>query len=204
MKHAVGCCNSMRWCLPPPYAALFSGVVYPIFGHWACGSLSRGFESDFGGGRGWLESLRFHDFAGSLVVHGLGGASALAGIMVVGPRLGKYAEDGTPPGHCPASPCCVSAVTLPSSTMLKVTSWPPVLAAMKVTPLRASSCVALRINQVTRITTSASPWFVPRPCRTSSVVQASLALGSASTSWVPFRLLPISVLRRLLRCARSK
>lgn len=80
----------------------------------------------------------------------------------------------------------------------------PVLAAMKATPLRASSCVALRINQVTCITTSASPWLVPRPCRTSSVVQASLALGSASTSWVPFRLLPISVLRRLLRCARSK
>lgn len=124
MRHAVSYRITMRWCLQPPCVALSSGIVYPIFGLWACGSLSSGFESDFGGGRGWLESLRFHDFAGSLVVHGIGGASALAGIMVVGPRLGKYAEDGTPPAHCPASPCCVSAVTLLSSTMLKVTSWP--------------------------------------------------------------------------------
>ena len=48
------------------------------------------------------KALGFHDFAGSAVVHGIGGASALAGIMVVGPRLGRYAADGTPitmPGH---------------------------------------------------------------------------------------------------------
>lgn len=84
------------------YTALFSGIVYPIFGHWAWGSLSSGFEPNFGGGEGWLEALKFHDFAGSAVVHGIGGASALAGIMVVGPRIGRYAEDGTPrtmPGH---------------------------------------------------------------------------------------------------------
>lgn len=84
------------------YTALFSGLVYPVFGHWAWGSLSSGFEPNFGGGTGWLEALGFHDFAGSSVVHGIGGASALAGIMVVGPRLGRFAEDGTPrtmPGH---------------------------------------------------------------------------------------------------------
>ena len=84
------------------YTALFAGLVYPIFGHWAWGSLSAGFEPNFGGGSGWLEALGFHDFAGSTIVHGIGGASALAGIMVVGPRLGRYADDGTPrsmPGH---------------------------------------------------------------------------------------------------------
>ena len=84
------------------YTALFSGLVYPVFGHWAWGSLSSGFEAGFGGGTGWLEALGFHDFAGSSVVHGIGGASALAGIMVVGARVGKYAEDGTArtmPGH---------------------------------------------------------------------------------------------------------
>lgn len=84
------------------YTAMFAGIVYPIFGHWAWGSLSSGFEANFGGGTGWLEALGFHDFAGSAVVHGIGGASALAGIMVVGPRLGRYLPDGTPvtmPGH---------------------------------------------------------------------------------------------------------
>ena len=36
------------------YTALFAGIVYPIFGHWAWGSLSSGFEANFGGGTGWL------------------------------------------------------------------------------------------------------------------------------------------------------
>lgn len=78
------------------YAALFAALVYPIMGHWAWGSLSAGYEASFGGGKGWLEALGFHDFAGSTVVHGMGGAAALAGILVVGPRLGRFEADGTP------------------------------------------------------------------------------------------------------------
>lgn len=84
------------------YTSLFAGLVYPIFGHWAWGSLASGRQEGFGGGMGWLEALGFHDFAGSCVVHGIGGASALAGIMVVGPRVGRFAKDGTArtfPGH---------------------------------------------------------------------------------------------------------
>jgi ammonium transporter, Amt family len=84
------------------YTAFFSGLVYPIFGHWVWGSQSTGFEAGFGGGKGWLEALGFHDFAGSTVVHAMGGACALAGIIVVGPRHGRFAEDGsvvTMPGH---------------------------------------------------------------------------------------------------------
>jgi ammonium transporter, Amt family len=84
------------------YTALFSGFVYPIFGHWVWGSYSAGLEPNFGGAQGWLEALHFHDFAGSTVVHGVGGACALAGIMIVGPRVGRFAEDGTArtmPGH---------------------------------------------------------------------------------------------------------
>lgn len=86
------------------YTVVLSGLIYPIFGHWAWGSFGGGFEPDFGGSKGWLQSfgVGFHDFAGSTVVHGIGGAAALAGIIVVGPRVGRFAKDGSPvfiPGH---------------------------------------------------------------------------------------------------------
>lgn len=64
------------------FSILITGVIYPIFGSWAWGSLYNG--------SGWLESLGFIDFAGSTVVHSVGGWAALAGVMVVGPRVGKY------------------------------------------------------------------------------------------------------------------
>ncbi|MFB6247286.1 MAG: ammonium transporter [Salinibacter sp.] len=76
------------------FSVLITGLIYPVFGSWAWGGL-------FNGG-GWLEGLGFIDFAGSTVVHSVGGWAALAGALVVGPRVGKYAEDGTPraiPGH---------------------------------------------------------------------------------------------------------
>jgi len=68
------------------YSAFVSMLIYPIFGSWAWGSL-------FNGG-GWLEGLGFIDFAGSTVVHSVGGWIALAGAIVLGPRLGKYGKDG--------------------------------------------------------------------------------------------------------------
>mgnify|MGYP002554731999 CR=1 FL=1 len=64
-------------------------VIYPIVGHWVWGG-------------GWLADLGFRDFAGDAVVHSLGGWSALAGAMFLGPRIGKYGKDGKPraiPGH---------------------------------------------------------------------------------------------------------
>ncbi len=70
------------------YSAIVSAVIYPIFGSWAWGSL-------FNGG-GWLEGLGFIDFAGSTVVHSVGGWAALAGAIVLGPRIGKYGKDGKP------------------------------------------------------------------------------------------------------------
>jgi len=84
------------------YACVLSGFVYPIFGHWAWGSFGGGYEEGFGGTQGWLEAMGFHDFAGSSVVHGIGGATALAGIIILGPRIGRFGKDGTPrylPGH---------------------------------------------------------------------------------------------------------
>jgi len=76
------------------YSAGISAIIYPIFGSWAWGGLLNGF--------GWLEGLGFIDFAGSTVVHSVGGWAALAGVIVIGPRLGKYTEDGRVraiPGH---------------------------------------------------------------------------------------------------------
>lgn len=64
-------------------------VIYPIVGHWVWGG-------------GWLADLGFMDFAGDTVVHSLGGWAALAGAMILGPRIGKYGSDGKPraiPGH---------------------------------------------------------------------------------------------------------
>ncbi len=64
-----------------------SGFIYPVFGHWSWASLS-------GNGIGRLENLGFLDFAGSSVVHSIGGWTALAGVIVLGPRIGKYTKDG--------------------------------------------------------------------------------------------------------------
>ena len=77
------------------YSVLITAIVYPIFGSWAWGSLWAG--------SGWLEGLdvAFHDFAGSTVVHSIGGWCALAGAIVIGPRIGKYKDGKTMPipGH---------------------------------------------------------------------------------------------------------
>ncbi len=76
------------------FSVVITGLIYPVFGSWAWGSL---FNGD-----GWLEGLGFIDFAGSTVVHSVGGWAALAGALVVGPRVGKYDENGNPrhiPGH---------------------------------------------------------------------------------------------------------
>ncbi|MFP4033129.1 MAG: ammonium transporter, partial [Desulfococcaceae bacterium] len=69
------------------YSAVLTALIYPIFGSWAWGSLFKG--------DGWLEGLGFIDFAGSTVVHSVGGWAALAGAIVLGPRMGKYAKDGS-------------------------------------------------------------------------------------------------------------
>ena len=71
------------------YSILISAFIYPFEGHWSWGG-------------GWLSELGFHDFAGSTVVHLCGGALALAGTIVLGPRIGKYNKNGDSnaiPGH---------------------------------------------------------------------------------------------------------
>ncbi len=72
------------------YSIAISAFIYPISGHWVWGG-------------GWLSQLEtpFHDFAGSTVVHGVGGIIALTGAMILGPRLGKYTNKkaNAIPGH---------------------------------------------------------------------------------------------------------
>ena len=72
------------------YAVIFSAVLYPVISHWI-----------FGGG--WLQvELGMQDFAGSTVVHLIGATGALAALLLLGPRIGKYGPDGKPraiPGH---------------------------------------------------------------------------------------------------------
>lgn len=75
-------------------ACFISGLIYPVFGSWAWGSAYSG--------SGWLKELGFIDFAGSTVVHSVGAWAALAGILVLGPRTGRFGPNGearTIPGH---------------------------------------------------------------------------------------------------------
>ena len=75
------------------FVAVLTSIIYPIVGAWTWGG-------------GWLSQMGFQDFAGSTIVHSTGGWAALAGALVVGPRLGKFRADGsvksTPPSNVPA------------------------------------------------------------------------------------------------------
>ena len=71
------------------FSFIIVGIIYPIGGHWIWGG-------------GWLAKIGMFDFAGSTVVHSIGGWAALAGVIVLGPRIGKYTKDGKVnpiPGH---------------------------------------------------------------------------------------------------------
>lgn len=71
------------------YSAILTGLIYPISGYWKWGG-------------GWLGDLGFQDFAGSAVVHAVGGFAGLAGAIFLGPRIGRYTADGKSvplPGH---------------------------------------------------------------------------------------------------------
>ena len=64
------------------FSTIYVAIVYPIAGSWKWGA-------------GWLDQMGFYDFAGSTLVHSVGGWAALIGAIILGPRLGKYAKDGS-------------------------------------------------------------------------------------------------------------
>ncbi len=78
------------------FAAILSGIIYPIVMGWQWGG-------------GWLASAGFSDFAGSTLVHSTGGAAALAGALMLGPRLGRFTKSGTP---APLKPFAASSIPL--------------------------------------------------------------------------------------------
>lgn len=65
------------------FSFILSLFIYPVVGHWIWGG-------------GWLSSIGFQDFAGTTVVHSVGGWAALAGVLILGPRFGKYSKEGKP------------------------------------------------------------------------------------------------------------
>ena len=81
------------------FSAILGGIIYPIQMGW-----------EWGGG--WLDSLGFADFAGSTLVHACGGSAALAGIMLLGPRLGRFSETGKPVNMAPFAPSSIPLVAL--------------------------------------------------------------------------------------------
>ena len=78
------------------FAAILSGILYPIVMGWQWGG-------------GWLASIGFSDFAGSTLVHSTGGAAALAGALILGPRLGRFTKSGAP---APLKPFAASSIPL--------------------------------------------------------------------------------------------
>ncbi|MBI82636.1 MAG: ammonium transporter [Planctomycetaceae bacterium] len=78
----------MRFVSYLVYSAILTGLIYPISGMWKWGG-------------GWLDAMGFYDFAGSLVVHAVGGFAGLAGAIVLGPRIGRFVNGRSVPlpGH---------------------------------------------------------------------------------------------------------
>ena len=81
------------------FAAILGGIIYPIQMGWQWGG-------------GWLATLGFSDFAGSTIVHACGGAAALAGVILLGPRLGRFTDDGSPANMKPFAASSIPLVTL--------------------------------------------------------------------------------------------
>jgi Amt family ammonium transporter len=142
------------------YSAVISLFIYPVVGHWIWGG-------------GWLAKMGFWDFAGSTVVHSCGGWLALAGAIVVGPRIGKYTREGKPvaiPGHSlPMAALGVFILWLgwfgfnPGSTMA---------ADVSIAHIAATTNAAAAIGAITALFTS---WAVFKKPDVSMTLNGALA-----------------------------
>jgi Amt family ammonium transporter len=137
------------------YSCFISAFIYPIEGHWIWGG-------------GWLSKLGFHDFAGSTVVHSVGGWAALMGALVLGPRIGKYVKgpDGKVsvkafPGHNIPFACL--------GVLLLWFGWYGFNAASTATAVGADGSILARVAVTTCLAASAG------------------AIGALSLSWRWFK-----------------
>ncbi|MEM7151552.1 MAG: ammonium transporter [Myxococcota bacterium] len=125
------------------FSTLFVSLAYPIVGMWKWGA-------------GWLDAAGFHDFAGSTIVHSVGGWGALAGIIVLGPRIGKYVDETIRPipGH-----------SMPMATLGAFLLW--------------FGWFGFNGGSVL----SASPADISLVCVTTSLAAAAGVMGASVTSW---------------------
>ncbi|MEM9008120.1 MAG: ammonium transporter [Cyanobacteria bacterium P01_F01_bin.86] len=126
------------------FSAILSTLIYPFVGHWTWGG---GFLSEWG----------FWDFAGSTVVHAVGGWAALTGAYVLGPRRGRY--DGTKPGAIPGHNLAIATL----GAMILWLGW-------------------FGFNPGS--TMAADPAAISRIILTTNIAAASGAVGAAGTSWI--------------------
>jgi Amt family ammonium transporter len=166
------------------FSFLIVGIMYPITGHWIWGG-------------GWLAKLGMWDFAGSTVVHSVGGWAALAGALVLGPRLGKFGKDGRTnpiPGHSMTS-ATIGALVLwfgwfgfnPGSTMAAV---PGDIARIAVTTNMAAASATFSATVVA--------WLVLGKPDLSMIINGALAGLVAITAPCAFVSIPSSVVIGLL------
>ena len=126
------------------YAVLLVGIAYPISGGWKWGG-------------GFLADMGFYDFAGSSVVHAFGGFAALAAVLVLGPRKGKYTKDGIKP---------ILGSSMPLATIGVFLLW--------------FGWFGFNGGSVL----SANPSMISYVCVTTSLAAAAGALASIATSWI--------------------
>ena len=95
------------------YSAVLTGFIYPISGMWKWGG-------------GWLDAMGFHDFAGSVVVHAVGGFAGLAGAIVLGPRIGRFLKGKIGPHAWPQHHLCGPWRADPLDRLVRIQSGKPV------------------------------------------------------------------------------
>ena len=127
------------------FSALMAVVIYPVVGHWIWGG-------------GWLAGKLFYDFAGSTQVHSIGGWAALMGVLILGPRIGKYGPDkkvNAIPGH-----------NLTAATIGCLILW---LGWFGFNP---------------GSTMDANPGFIADVCNTTNIAAAVATLAATATCWL--------------------
>ena len=126
------------------FSILLVGFAYPITGGWKWGA-------------GWLDQMGFYDFAGSTIVHAFGGFAALACVLVLGPRKGKYTKEGIKP---------ILGSSMPLATIGVFLLW------LGWFGFNGGSVL------------SASPGAIAYVCVTTSLAAAAGAMSSIATSWI--------------------